>query len=194
MRRGLKVVSWVVVLAACAGVGAYIASRTNPFPPGVEDPGARPSEASQGGTQVSWVGSGVVRSTHRLYVGGSCETDWRIRVHVRSDAERLEGNGVATLRGDASCDFPVAQVQSRRVRLEIDGKVRGTALVLSFTERNRAPAGSIDLGALVPLLDRLDVRLRVEGSTAAGDFEVSAPDGDRGSYGAAGRMELTANA
>lgn len=192
MRRGLKVISWVVVLAACAGVGAYIASRTNPFPPGVEDPGARPTEPASPSEapDVSWVGSGVVRSTHRLFVGGSCQTNWGIRMVLRSEGNRVEGDGVATLRGDADCDFPIAQVQTRRVRLEVEGRIRGTALLLRFTERVRTPAGSIDLGAFVPLLDRLSLRLGVDGETAAGDFEISVPDGDRGSYEAAAAVRL----
>jgi hypothetical protein len=36
---------WVGILLACAGVGAFVASRSDPFPPGVRDPGAVPSES-----------------------------------------------------------------------------------------------------------------------------------------------------
>jgi hypothetical protein len=39
--RWAKVLIWIVVFAAFAAAGAYAASRTDPFPPGVEDPGAR---------------------------------------------------------------------------------------------------------------------------------------------------------
>ena len=41
MRRLGKVLAWTLVFAACAAVGAVVAANTNPFPPGVEDPGAR---------------------------------------------------------------------------------------------------------------------------------------------------------
>lgn len=42
MSGWVKVVVWILVLLVCAGAGAFVASRTDPFPPGVEDPGARP--------------------------------------------------------------------------------------------------------------------------------------------------------
>ena len=40
MRKGVKVAAWVAVFLACAGVGAYVAAHTDPFPPGVDRPGA----------------------------------------------------------------------------------------------------------------------------------------------------------
>ena len=40
MRRGVKVAAWAAVFLACAGVGAFIAAHTDPFPPGVDRPSA----------------------------------------------------------------------------------------------------------------------------------------------------------
>ena len=45
MPNPLKVVLWMLAFAAAVGAGAFVASRSNPFPPGVEDPGARPTVA-----------------------------------------------------------------------------------------------------------------------------------------------------
>ena len=44
VRGWTKAIVWVGILLGCAAVGAFIASRSNPFPPGVPDPGAVPSE------------------------------------------------------------------------------------------------------------------------------------------------------
>ncbi len=43
MHRVLKVAAWAALFLACAGVGAYIAAHSDPFPPGVDRPGASPS-------------------------------------------------------------------------------------------------------------------------------------------------------
>jgi hypothetical protein len=41
--RLVKVITWVLVFALCAALGAVVAANTDPFPPGVDDPGVRPS-------------------------------------------------------------------------------------------------------------------------------------------------------
>jgi len=186
--RSQKLVVWIVVLAACAGVGAFIASRSNPFPPGVEDPGVRPT-APTGSTPLErrWTGSEVVRTSHRLFVGGSCRTSWRLRVSVLEEGDRLTGRGSATLAGAARCDFPTVQTQTRHLLLQVEGRIRGSKLRLTFAERVREPAGSMDLGGLLPLLDRLRLRLEefdpdLHPGVALGGFNLTVPDGDRGSF------------
>ena len=42
MRRWVKVAAWAAVFLACAGIGAYIAAHTDPFPPGVDRQGESP--------------------------------------------------------------------------------------------------------------------------------------------------------
>ena len=40
MPKAVKILLWIGAFLACAGVGAYVAAHTDPFPPGVDDPGA----------------------------------------------------------------------------------------------------------------------------------------------------------
>jgi hypothetical protein len=181
----------LIVLAGCAGIGAFIASRTDPFPPGVEDPGARLTGPSPSETpSVSWVGDGRIRSIHRLFVGGSCRTSWRVRLSVETTDGALRGSGVATLRGRARCDFPTAQLQMRRLRFSVIGGDQGSSLRLRFSERSRRPTASIDLGGLAPLLARIRLELDIEDDRAVGTLERTAPDGDRGEHSAQGRLVL----
>ena len=64
MRRGVKVAAWAAVFLACAGVGAYIAAHSDPFPPGVDRPSASslptgsPASSSPSAAEpIAWVGS-----------------------------------------------------------------------------------------------------------------------------------------
>lgn len=183
---------WVVVLAGSAGIGAFIASRTDPFPPGVEDPGERLTRPSPSETpNVSWTGEARVRSSHRLFVGGSCHTDWRVRLSVQSADGALQGSGIAALRGEPRCDFPTAQLQTRRLRFSVSGGDLGSSLRLRFSELSPRPAGSIDLGGLAPLLPEIRLELGIEGEHAVASLERTEPDGDRGRHTVRGRFTLT---
>lgn len=192
MSRSVRILAWIVVLAACAGIGAFIASRSNPFPPGVDDPGVQPtgSTGSEAPVFARWTGSGIVRTTHELFVGGACRTNWRLRMIVREDGEGLTGRATATLIGDARCDFPTAQNQTRQLGLEVAGRARSSMWRLALAETEREPAGSIDLGALLSLLDRLRFDVDVGDDRATSTIELSVPDGDRGSYAITGGLTL----
>lgn len=193
----LKLAIWAVVLAACAGVGAFIASRSDPFPPSVADPGFLPeptASASPNPTPAPgepWTGTAVVRSRHRLLVGGTCRTSWRVRLRIRELDATVTGTGTARLRGEPQCDFPTAQLQARTIRLGVGGELEGALLVLRFTELSRDPVGSIDLGGFAPLLDRMQPRLSVAGDVATGPLDLEASAGDRGIYGVVGELELS---
>lgn len=193
----LKLAIWAVVLAACAGVGAFIASRSDPFPPSVADPGSLSEPRASASPRPTpapgepWTGAAVVRSRHGLLVGGSCRTSWRVRLRIRVLDAAVTGSGTARLRGEPRCDFPTAQLQARTIRLEVAGELEGALLVLRFTELDREPVGSIDLGGFAPLLDRLQPRLTVAGDVATGSLDLEVPDGDRGTYGVAGELELS---
>jgi hypothetical protein len=76
----------------------------------------------------------------------------RIRL---TEAGRVRGRGIARLRPGAKCDFPSAQVQSRRVVVLIVGRRDAGELVLRFREGGRLPVGSQDLGAFVKTLSTL---------------------------------------
>ncbi len=173
---------WVGILLACAGAGAFIASRSNPFPPGVPDPGAAASPSQNPGADEAarWTVTMVSRTTHTYHVGGSCISHWRMRARIRVlPAGRVQGHGVAHLRPGASCDFPSAQVQARRIDVEILGRRAGSVLHLRFEEAGREPPGSQDLGSFLKTLPslRLTVPERVGGTTAK-PARIEDPEGE----------------
>jgi hypothetical protein len=158
----VRVLLWVVILLACAGVGAFIGSRSNPFPPGVPDPGAQPSDGPSPSPPEldEWPITMVSRTTHTFRVGGSCTSAWRVKGTLRiSVTDRITGRGVARLQRGAGCDFPSAQVQAERVLVEFLGRRKGDELDLRFREVGRMPAGSQDLGAFVETLETLRVAI-----------------------------------
>jgi hypothetical protein len=189
VRRGVKVIIWIVVFATCAGAGAYVAAHTNPFPPGVEDPGARPTPPTTSPAPTTQLWNLVMYSAtrHDLHVGGSCRSGWRTTgvVTIRPDGV-ARGRALARLKG-WSCDFPVAQVQTRLVRLVITGTEATSTtsdgrLVLHFAEAGAAPTGSQDLGGLTATLGQLDPRIELSGRYGNTPAHASRPDGDLGSY------------
>jgi hypothetical protein len=163
MRGWARVLLWAVILLACAGVGAFLASRTNPFPPGVPDPGtSHPSDSPSPSPPelVSWSITMTSRTTHTYHVGGSCTSDWRLRGRLRiTDAGRIHGRGVARLDPGARCDFPSAQVQARRVVVLFHGRREGDALDLRLEEGSVLPPGSQDLGAFLKTVGTLRISI-----------------------------------
>jgi hypothetical protein len=162
VRGWVRVLLWAVILLACAGVGAFIGSRSNPFPPGVPDPGAQPSEGPSPSPPEldEWPITMVSRTTHTFRVGGSCTSAWRVKGTLRiSVADRITGRGVARLQRGAGCDFPSAQVQAERILVEFLGRRDGEDLDLRFRDVGRMPAGSQDLGAFVKTLETLRVAI-----------------------------------
>jgi hypothetical protein len=152
----------VVILLACAGVGAFIGSRSNPFPPGVSEPGVRPDDSPSPSPPelVEWSVTMVSQTTHTFHVGGSCRSAWRLEGRLRIPAsERITGRGVALLQPGAGCDFPSAQVQARRIVVRFLGLRDGDELELRFREVGRMPVGSQDLGAFVKTLETLRVAI-----------------------------------
>jgi hypothetical protein len=148
---------WAGILLACAAVGAFIASRSNLFPPGVE-PGPVPSGSPSPSPPelVRWQLSMSSRTTHTYRVGGSCRSNWQMQGQIRvAESGRIRGQGIARLRPGATCDFPSAQVQTRRVRVLIVGRRDAGELDLRFRERGRRPVGSQDLGAFLKTLNTL---------------------------------------
>jgi len=152
-----KVFLWAGILLVCAAVGAFIASRSNLFPPGVEQgplpsesPGPSPSEL------VRWQLAMSSRTTHTYRVGGSCRSNWQMQGQIRlTESGRVRGQGIARLRPGATCDFPSAQVQTRRVVVLIVGRRDAGELDLRFREGGRRPVGSQDLGAFLKTLETL---------------------------------------
>jgi hypothetical protein len=195
MRRTLKVTAWVAVFAACAGIGAFIASRTNPFPPGVQDPGARsvtppPTPSSPAPTGVTWGGHLAATTSHVLHVGGSCASSWGITVSFFvDDFGKVSGAGTAHLKGRLRCDFNTAQVQTRTLHLRISGRHANGKIALHLIAKVRAPTGSDDYGGLIHTLPAFP-SLKVNAGALAGTHRVQVSDGDQGHYVATYRVAL----
>jgi hypothetical protein len=153
MRRGVKVAAWAAVFLACAGVGAFIAAHTDPFPPGVDRPGASPvatgtpSPAPSPGP-VLWAGTLRSVTYHELYVGGRCTTQWlgNLRFTVDS-AGKITGTGNARLDGKLVCDFPIEQTQVRRFGITVVGKILEGGMVLRLSQASLDPTNGHDFGA-----------------------------------------------
>jgi hypothetical protein len=193
--KALKVLIWFAVFAACVAAGAVTASRTDPFPPGVEDPGARhtpsPTHASPG--PDVWGLSMDVAARHTLHVGGSCRSVWHITGSIAIQPNgRAAGDANAELAGPATCDFPQSQVQTKAIRLVVVGTPTHGKLRLGFSEAGRTPVGSQDLGGLPNTLSLIHPEVRLEGHVATASVLASRPDGDLGTYSSTGHLRLTA--
>lgn len=149
MPRPLRALLWVLAFTGAAGIGAFVAAHSNPFPPSVEAT-LPPSVALTGGptpSSSSQVWRGTISSTtsHRLYVGGSCDTDWRgtLTLVVRDDAS-VRGVGTARRVGALQCDFPTAQAQVASFQLLVTGTATSRGLELHLAEAGRTPASGAD--------------------------------------------------
>jgi hypothetical protein len=193
VRRGVKVIVWTCVFAACAGAGAYVAAHTNPFPPGVEDPGARPTTpapTSAPPVNERWhlVMSSATR--HDLHVGGSCRSSWRTTGAITIDPDgSVSGAAQSRVRG-WGCDFTVAQVQTRVVRLRVSGRRSSERITLTFSIEGTAPTGSQDLGGFTATVEDLRPRAEITGGHAGAGARASRPDRDLGRYTSVGEIQL----
>lgn len=161
MRGWARTLVWVAILLGCAGVGAFIASRSNPFPPSVRDPASLAPSPSPSTEEVArWSLTLSSRTRHAYRVGGSCTSDWRMRGQIEiTQSGRVRGQGRARLLPGARCDFPSAQIQAQRVILRIVGRRDRGRLDLRFREAERRPIGSQDLGGFLRTLGALRVSI-----------------------------------
>jgi hypothetical protein len=183
--RWVKVVIWIGVFSLCAGAGAFVAAHTNPFPPGVEDPGARPTSpapTSPAATNERWNLVMESATRHELHVGGSCRSGWRTTGFITVRPDGTAGGEAHAALGGWGCDFPVAQVQTRTVELVITGARSGDRLVLHLSEAGSQPEGSQDLGGFTATLRRLVPKVALGSGHGAARVKASRPDGDLGRY------------
>ncbi len=198
MRRILKVVVWMIVFAACAAVGAVVAANTNPFPPGVEDPGARPDASPSAASDEpapagAWLVHIDARTHHDLLVGGRCAAAWRIVVGVTAGEGPIDSGASATLKGDVRCDEPTAQVQAERIELRATGVLRDGELRFRLEETSRSPAGAQELSGFLETIPTVPIAIAArEGATSSIDREL--PDGGGGIFSVAMSATVTAAA
>jgi hypothetical protein len=153
MRRWVKVAAWAAVFVACAGVGAYIAAHTDPFPPGVDRQGESPFPTvsptiSPTPEPLVWAGPFRSVTYHDLYVGGRCTTRWRGNLRfVVDDAGKISGTGSARLDGTLECDFPIAQTQVRRFGLTVSGRILDGGMGITLSQASIDPTNGHDFGA-----------------------------------------------
>jgi hypothetical protein len=188
--RPAKIVVWTLVFAVCAGAGAYVAAHTDPFPPGVNDPGARPLTSPSSTTSRSpeaeprtWQLSGEAATTHWHHVGGFCYSRWDVQATLDEGGVPglVVGDGLATLARDARCQFPTAVVQTEAMRFAVRGTVAPSGkLYLRFRfVGDPDPRGSSDLGGFVEVFPTI----RVEGEPGGiGPAANSHSDGNQGVY------------
>ena len=194
MPKPLKIAIWVVVFAACAGIGAFVASRSNPFPPGVEDPGVHETPSPTPPAATPWDLSMFVKSEHVLHEGCACHSDWKvsgtITIQPNGDAS---GVADADLASPASCDFSQSQVQTKAIRLVITGALTNGSLRLSFSEGGRTPVGSQDLGGFTNTLRFIHPSVRLPAGAQRGKAaaHVTRSDGDVGSYSSTTTLRLS---
>ena len=198
MPKAVKIILWVVVFAAAIAAGAFMASRSDPFPPGVEDPGARPTITPKptrtAASPTDWALDMTSATTHRLHVGGSCRSDWRVTgtITIQPDGTTA-GQGSAALTGPASCDFPQSQVQTKKIALVVTGTLADGSLRLAFSEAGRTPVGSQDLGGFTNTLHwiRPVLKIRDDSERAIASAHVRRPDNDLGSYSSDSHVALS---
>ncbi|GIU97599.1 MAG: hypothetical protein KatS3mg013_1402 [Actinomycetota bacterium] len=156
MRRLRTVLVWTLVLATSAGTGAWVASRSDPFPPGVTDPGAPagpPDVASP--APARWRLRLGAQAVHTFRVGGTCRAGWGgdIRL-VAVDERRLRGTGRLEPTEALACDFPTAQVQARALVVSVVGSVGGSGVRVRFRLQGVRPSDAQELSGLAASIDR----------------------------------------
>jgi hypothetical protein len=93
----------------------------------------------------------------------------------------VTGVGRARLRG-WGCDFTVAQVQTKLVRLTVSGARSGDRIAITFSISGSTPVGSQDLGGFTATVEHLGPKAEVTGGHAGAGTHLTSPDGDLGRY------------
>lgn len=167
---------WTFILLMCAGIGAFVASRSNPFPPEVRvvpSPSAEsPSPTPEPGDH--WRLTLTSRTNHTYHVGGSCTSDWRVRAPFSvAETGLVSGRGVARLLPGARCDFPTAQVQATTISIRVVGARSAGRLDIRLRAGSVEPRGSRDLGGFLRTLRSMRPSVReLEGARAHGRTRV----------------------
>jgi hypothetical protein len=198
VRLASRIALWVLLLAGSAGAGAFVAARSNPLVPQVGDDAT--AVASQPPKPDRWLGTIRSTSFHRLYVGGTCESDWTTTLRLAASEDgTVSGTGKALLtsRG-APCPFAVAQLQIAEIRVRVTGSIRAGSARLRLTEVSHKPSsGAGDLGGFRNTVlaggkvSLLRVRLNgVGGRSGFARVPISVQGPDRDTYGSTNAIRL----
>ena len=169
----------VGVFVVAAGAGAFVASRSDPFPPDVDGtvatPGASPTLSTD-----HWMLRTTTNSAHILHVGGTCRGRWLLRA-ARRDARR-HGDGERDREARRSGDMPLRDLAGGGAPYFLRTTSRATSatlfhLVLVFRPSHHGtdPAGSSDLAGYAAALSVMT--LPVHGTSARATLTTSVPDG-----------------
>ena len=167
------------------------------------DPGANPvvsggpsgpsgSATTPPAVVPTWTGTILTRSDHRLYVGGTCSTDWKTTLSFTLDGTSVAGTGTAILTSKGPpCPFPVAQIQIRRFELAVSGELRAGVLELRIGDVRHTPsAGADDLGGFRSTTLSRSLQLKVDGIGVRDRLTLQATDHDRGAYTSVNVIDL----
>ena len=98
MTKGRWIFAGAVVVAFVAG--GVVASRTDPFPPGV---GPTTSPTTEPPEPATWAFTLTSGTRHDLHVGGTCATDWRLRTTIAEGGGGTFAARAAKPRGYRRC-------------------------------------------------------------------------------------------
>lgn len=160
---------------------------------------SRPTPASPKPKPERWTGAINSTSYHRLYVGGTCTTDWRTKLAFTvADDGTVVGAGTAKLTSKGNpCPFPIAQLQIQEFALKVTGEVRGGNIHLQLTGVSHRPsAGADDLGGFRATVlagakvSELLVHPDPNGRTASARLSITVPGPDRDEFGSTNTVGL----
>lgn len=180
MSRAILLALALAAAGACTAGGSPVAPTSAS---GASSASIPPSPAPR---PERW--SGTIRSSseHRLYVGGTCSTDWATEI-----AFTVGPGGVADGRGRADltshgdpCPFAVAQLEVRTFLVDVHGKLdAGGRLTLRLLEMGHRPsAGADDLGGFRSTTLETILHLHAKHDAVVDRFVLRAPDQDRGEF------------
>ncbi len=211
MGRAVKLVVWLAVFGGAASIGALVASHSNPFPPGVADPGAAHNVSVSATPNTPHATGPRYRGTlesstyHQLYVGGRCTSHWRASFAFTVGEGKVTGTGTAKRVGGLVCSFRIAQPEIRTIDVKVVGTVGAGTAHLRLVEVQHAPLGSSDFGGFTGTvlsggpLSVLDVPI----ATGANGSHASAPtkltlhrldEEGRGTYVSVNRVRIVCTA
>jgi hypothetical protein len=147
--RSLKLLLWIGAFVVCAGIGAFIAASSNPFPPAVvgDAPSASGSVSPSAAPVQTWQLTIHSSSKHKLYVGGACRTRWKGTIELSVyEGGVVKGSGPVERVGRRRCTFPNAQIQLRTIGVSVAGTKTDKVFDVELRQESGTPQGSRDYG------------------------------------------------